>query len=149
MGLEDMALADLAALEDLGLGVPNQGALADRVGLGRRALAPEARDLSLGLALLDPMPAALGLALLDPMPAALGRTRPADRLWAPTTPVEAMRLAERTRRVAAIHLVAATRRVAATHLAEATQNEGHRPAGLTNQPCFAGAYRQEVNAFRK
>ena len=102
--MEDMDLADR-----VGLGVPNQAgraALADRVGR-------EARDPSLGRALLDRMPTAL-----DPTPADLDRTRPADRLWKPTTRVEATRPEARMRRAEATHLAGAT------HLAEVTDSSG-------------------------
>jgi hypothetical protein len=120
VGPEDMDLAALAALADLGLGVPNQAgraAPADWADRGLRALDPEgreARDLSLGRALLGRMPTALDRARLDRMPTALGRTRPADRLWEPMTRLEAtrpearMRLGERTRRAGATHLTEAT-----------------------------------------
>ena len=141
--LEDMDLADLAALEDLGLAVPNlagRAALADRVGLGLRALDPEgreARDLSLGRVLrgrtltaldrvlLDRMPADLDRmpADLDRMPADLDRTRPADRLWEPTTRVEPTR-PEARMRLAETTLAEATRRAGATHLAEVTDSSG-------------------------
>ncbi|MFY9767678.1 MAG: hypothetical protein WAK42_22345, partial [Mycobacterium sp.] len=64
VGLEDMDLADL------GLGVRNQGALADRVGPGLRALDPEGREArDLGRALLGRMPTALDLAWQGRMPA--------------------------------------------------------------------------------
>jgi hypothetical protein len=88
VGLEDMDPADLAGL---GLGVPNRAALAApedldlgvrnqagrrRVDRGLRALDPEgreARDLSLGRALLGRMPTDLDRALLGRMPTDLGR----------------------------------------------------------------------------
>ncbi len=169
VGLEDM---DPAALAGLGLGVPNRAALAApedldlgvrnqagrrRVDRGLRALDPEgreARDLSLGRALLGRMPTDLDRPLLgrtpagpdrtrraDRTPAGLDRTRradrthPADRLWEATRLVEAtrpearMHLAEVTRlaeatRVEVTRRVEATRRAEATHLVEQTQPGG-------------------------
>jgi hypothetical protein len=163
VGLEDMALADrvglgapnraaLAAPEDLDLGLRNQAGRR-RVDRGLRALDPEgreARDLSLGRALLGRMPTDLGRALLDRTPAdpdraRLGRmparldrtpagldrtrradrTHPADRLWEPMTRVEATRPEARMRlaevtRLAEATRVEATRRAGATRRAEAT-----------------------------
>ncbi|MDT7720562.1 MAG: hypothetical protein QOE94_1573 [Mycobacterium sp.] len=165
VGLEDMDPADLAGL---GLGVPNRAALAApedldlgvrnqagrrRVDRGLRALDPEgreARDLSLGRALLGRTPTDLDRALLDRTPAdpdraRLGRmparldrtpagldrtrradrTHPADRLWEPMTRVEATRPEARMRlaevtRLAEATRVEATRRAGATRRAEAT-----------------------------
>jgi hypothetical protein len=165
VGLEDMDPADLAGL---GLGVPNRAALAApedldlgvrnqagrrRVDRGLRALDPEgreARDLSLGRALLGRMPTDLDRAILDRTPAdpdraRLGRmparldrtpagldrtrradrTHPADRLWEPMTRVEATRPEARMRlpevtRLAEATRVEATRRARATRRAEAT-----------------------------
>jgi hypothetical protein len=119
-----VALASLAVLEDMDLAVPNlagRAALADRVGLGLRALDPEgreARDLSLGRVLRGRTLTALDRTLTD-----LDRTRPADRLWEPTTRVEAGR-PEARMRLAEATLVEATRRAGATHLAEATDSSG-------------------------
>ena len=166
--LEDMGPADPVDLAALGLGVPNRAALAApedldlgvrnqagrrRVDRGLRALDPEgreARDLSLGRALLGRMPTDLDRALLDRtpadpdrarlgrmparldrMPAGLDRTRradrthPADRLWEPMTRVEATRPEARMRlaevtRLAEATRVEATRRAGATRRAEAT-----------------------------
>jgi hypothetical protein len=166
VGLEDMDPADLAGL---GLGVPNRAALAApedldlgvrnqagrrRVDRGLRALDPEgreARDLSLGRALLGRTPTDLDRALLDRTPAdpdralldrtparldrtpaGLDRTRradrthPADRLWEPMTRVEVTRPEARMRlaevtRLAEATRVEATRRAEATNLAERTQ----------------------------
>jgi hypothetical protein len=164
VGLEDMALADRvglgalnpaarAAPEDLEPGGRNQAGRR-RVDRGLRALDPEgreARDLSLGRALLGRMPTELDWALLDwalldrtpadpdrarlgrmparldRMPAGLDRTRradgthPADRLWEPMTRVEA------TRPEARMRLAEVTR------LAEATRVEATRRAGATRR----------------
>jgi hypothetical protein len=163
VGLEDMDLADRvglgepnraarAAPEDLDLGVRNQAGRR-RVDRGLRALDPEgreARDLSLGRALLGRMPTDLDRAILDRTPAdpdraRLGRmparldrtpagldrtrradrTHPADRLWEPMTRVEATRPEARMRlpevtRLAEATRVEATRRARATRRAEAT-----------------------------
>jgi hypothetical protein len=127
--MEDMGPADLGDLEDMDLAVPNlasRAALADRVGLRLRALDPEgreARDLSLGRVLRGRTLTALDRVLLDRMPADLDRTRPADRLWEPTTRVEATR-PEARMRLAAATLAEATRRAGATHLAEVTDSSG-------------------------